>query len=85
MRFPAGCAPGLRLTLLPSSSASSTCFHIRLRGLLLAASLSFEIEMVLIFRKIVAALTLRDVTKKSAGEQRTVGAPMYSYKQKIIL
>jgi hypothetical protein len=32
---------------LASSSASSTYFHIRLRSLLLAAALSFEIEMVL--------------------------------------
>ena len=37
----------LRLTLLASSSASSTYYYIRLRSLLLAASLSFESEMVL--------------------------------------
>jgi hypothetical protein len=36
----------LWLTLLAASSASSTYFHIRLRNLLLAASLSFESEMV---------------------------------------
>jgi len=33
----------LWLTLLAASSASSTYYHIRLRCLLLAASLSFEI------------------------------------------
>ena len=36
----------LRLTLLASSSASSTYVYIRLRSLLLAASLSFGIEAI---------------------------------------
>jgi hypothetical protein len=36
----------LWLTLLASLSASSMYFNIRLRSLLLAVALSFEIEMV---------------------------------------